>query len=241
MRQYLYVILLLIVTNCKVLAQYNKTGTWSLLTIAMPGDSLHRWGGYTELEAHSNGPFLTQFQYYEVKAGLSFDINHAFVALLGINHNAAYDYNDLGKGPLVTENRIWEQLTISQYLYRIKWEHRYRMEQRWVNGRYRNRFDYRLNIFVPLNNKRITAKTWFVSAYDEIFLNNQEPNFERNRASAAIGYQFDRSWILQAGWLNQYNYIPGQNNDKNNMILILLYRINRKNGAHREHLPTTSG
>jgi hypothetical protein len=119
-------------------------------------------------------------------------------------------------------------------------EHRYRVEQRWVNGVYRNRFRYRINVFVPLNKTKIEAKTWFISVFDEVFLNNKVPNFERNRISAALGYQFDKSWILQAGWINQYNYSAAAKSDKDNIMLILMYRIQRKNAVQREHVPTTS-
>jgi len=120
-------------------------------------------------------------------------------------------------------------------------EHRYRAEQRWLNTGYRNRFDYRIKISVPLNKRQIIAKTWFISLANEIFLNSKAPNFEQNRVSATLGYQFDRKWTLQAGWLNAYNYSPGNSHAKNNMLIMLLYRINRNDGVHRKHLPTTSG
>ena len=31
-------------------------------------------------------------------------------------------------------------------------------------------------------------KNWFVSAYDEVFINLQEPVFSQNRLYAAVGY-----------------------------------------------------
>jgi hypothetical protein len=114
------------------------------------------------------------------------------------------------------------------------------VEQRWVNGDYRNRFRYRLNMFIPLNNTKIVAKTWFLSIFDEVFFNNKAPNFERNRVSASLGYQFDKKWIVQAGWINQRNYTAQASSAKNNMMLTLMYRINRKNAVEREHLPTTN-
>jgi hypothetical protein len=131
---------------------------------------------------------------------------------------------------------------INQFLDRYKIEHRYRIEQRFFDDApYRNSFRYRLNIAVPLNHhKKITAKTLYIAMFDEIFFNNKVPNFERNRVSAALGYQFDKKWILQAGWLNQRNYTAITNSAKNNMMLTLMYRINRKNSPEREHLPTTS-
>ncbi|QKJ28321.1 DUF2490 domain-containing protein [Mucilaginibacter mali] len=234
-----YAFLFLIALSFTATAQTTKTGTWGIFTALMPGDSVHRWGGYAELQLRANGAF-SQFQYYETKAGISYDLDKYFTALIGGGRYTTYDYNNLGAGPTTIEARLWEQMSVSQYLYRIKLEHRYRIEQRWLNGIYRNRFRYRLNLFVPLNNTKIEAKTYFISVFDEIFLNNQEPNFERNRISAALGYQFDKKWIVQAGWINQYNYVPNLSNAKNNIMLMLMYRINRKNSAKREHLPSTS-
>jgi hypothetical protein len=238
---FMRVIAFAVLTICSfsVKAQDSKTGTWGIITVLMPGDSVHRWGGYSELQIRTNGAF-SQFQYYEAKAGVSYDIDKNFVALMGTGTYHTYDYLDLSKGPNTNEYRVWEQMTINQYLTPIKFEHRYRVEQRWVNGDYRNRFRYRLNMFIPLNNTKIVAKTWFLSIFDEVFFNNKVPNFERNRISASLGYQFDKKWIVQAGWINQRNYVVNQSSAKNNIMLTLMYRINRKNAAQREHLPTTN-
>ncbi|WDZ99783.1 DUF2490 domain-containing protein [Mucilaginibacter sp. SJ] len=233
------VLFLLTICSITVKAQDSKVGTWGIVTVVLPGDSSHKWGGYTEFQTRTNNVF-SQFQYYEVKAGVSYDIDRNFTALLGTGRYTTFDYMDVGKGPTTTETRFWEQITSNQFLYRIKLEHRYRVEQRWVNSDYRNRFRYRLNVFVPLNSTKIEAKTWFISVFDEVFLNNKVPNFERNRISAAVGYQFDKSWILQAGWINQYNYSAAAKSDKDNIMLILMYRIQRKNAVQREHVPTTS-
>lgn len=218
-------------------AQNNKVGTFGIATIVLPGDSLHHWGGYAELQGRGDKVF-DQFFYYETKAGISYDIDKDFVALIGTGRYSTGDNPEhLTKA---TEFRLWEQMTINQFLYRIKLEHRYRVEQRWVNGLYRNRFRYRLNAFIPLNHTKIIPHTVFVSIYDEVFLNNAVPNFERNRAYAALGYQFNKSINVQAGWLNQYNYSPTYAAAKNNLALTFMYRINRKNAVEREHMPSTA-
>lgn len=229
----------LLIFSVTAFAQSAPVGTWGIATLVLPGDSTHKWGGYSEFQVRENNVF-SNFNYYEMKAGISYDLGKDFTALIGTGRYTTYDYQNLDAGPLTTETRLWEQMTTTQFLSRLKLEHRYRVEQRWVNGIYRNRFRYRLNVFIPINNTKIVAKTYFISLFDEVFLNNAEPNFERNRVSAALGYQFDRSWILQAGWINQYNYIPNQSNDKNNVMLMLMYRINRKKATPREHIPTTA-
>lgn len=230
---------LLAIHPLTVKAQDSKVGTWGIATVVLPGDSSHKWGGYSELQIRTNDVF-SQFQYYEAKAGISYDLDRNFTALLGTGTYHTYDYTDLSKGPITNEFRLWEQMTVNQFLYRFKFEHRYRVEQRWVNGDFRNRFRYRLNMFIPLNNTKIVAKTLFISVFDEVFFNNKAPNFERNRVSAALGYQFDKKWILQAGWINQHNYTLTQSSGKNNVMLMLMYRINRKNAVESERVPTTT-
>jgi hypothetical protein len=239
MPKFFYTLLLVAIISFTASAQNNKTGTWGILTVLMPGDSVHKWGGYTEFQARMNGPF-SQFQYYEAKVGVSYDIDKNFIALLGTGTYHTFDYHDVSAGAITNETRFWEQMTINQYLSRLKFEHRYRAEQRIVNDKYRNRFRYRLNMFIPLNHTKIGPDTWFISVFDEIFINNKAPNFERNRISAALGYQFDKKWIVQAGWLNQTNFTASTSSGKNNVMLMLMYRINRKNGQQREQLPTTT-
>jgi len=239
MKKLCFSFLIVFIAVSSAYAQDSKVGTWGIATVVLPGDSVHRWGGYAEFQTRTNGA-LSQFQYYEAKAGVSYDLDRNFTALFGTGTYHTYDFADLGKGPVTNEFRIWEQMTVNQFLDRFKFEHRYRVEQRWVNGDYRNRFRYRLNMFIPLNNKKIIAKTWFLSIFDEVFFNNKAPNFERNRVSAALGYQFDKKWIAQAGWINQRNYTTTLSSGKNNIMLMLMYRISRKNAAEKEHVPTTT-
>ncbi|MDN3579421.1 DUF2490 domain-containing protein [Mucilaginibacter flavus] len=239
MKKLYFILFVLVIGSSAVFAQDSKLGTWGIATVVLPGDSVHKWGGYSELQIRTNTAF-SQFQYYEAKAGVSYDLDKNFIALLGTGTYHTYDFADLSAGPLTNEFRVWEQMTVNQFLYRLKFEHRYRVEQRWVNGDYRNRFRYRLNMFIPLNNTKIVAKTWFLSLFDEVFFNNKAPNFERNRVSAALGYQFDKKWIVQAGWINQRNYTVTQSSGKNNIMLMLMYRINRKNAVQKEQLPTTT-
>jgi hypothetical protein len=88
--------------------------------------------------------------------------------------------------------------------------------------------------FLPLNHKAIEPGTVFLSAYDEIFLNPKGPVFERNRLYGGVGYQFDKHFVLQAGYVNQanYNYTATQGQfvlqntaAKNNVVLSLTYKI----------------
>ncbi|GAB4051429.1 DUF2490 domain-containing protein [Spirosoma litoris] len=243
-----------VVTISRTLAQTSLTpatplGSWLIATVQLPGGD-KKWGGFAELQARSNGTF-SQYFYNELKAGVSYDLDKNFSLMVAGGRYATYDYQDLSAGPLNTEKRIWEQLIINQYLTRLKFEHRYRIEQRWFTYRdgttpYRNRIRYRLNMFVPLNNRTITDKTAFLSLYDEIFVNPLGPTFERNRLYAGVGYQFDQRWIIQLGLINQTNYNPATFESgvftpqlatgKNNIVVGLTYRLKRSKNS--EKLPS---
>lgn len=227
----------------------TPAGTWLIGTLVLPGGD-KKWGGFAEVQARSNAMFQ-QFFYNELKAGVTYDLDKNFSLAIAGGRYATYDYQDLSAGPLNTEKRLWEQLTVNQYLSRLKFEHRYRIEQRWFTYRdgttpFRNRIRYRFNTFIPLNNHTITQKTFFLSIYDEIFLNPIGPVFERNRFYVGAGYQFDQHWIVQVGAINQTNYNPATFESgvfspqtatgKNNLVIGIIYRLKRR--SQQENLPT---
>jgi hypothetical protein len=224
-------------------------GSWFIGTVQLPGSAEHKWGGFAEAQARTNG-FFRQYFYNELKAGASYDIDPNFTVMLAGGRYTTSDYQDLGAGPLNTEKRLWEQIVLTQYTSRLKLEHRYRVEQRWLAFRddsssFRMRLRYRLNAFLPLNAKTITTGTLFLSAYDEIFLNPKGPVFERNRVYAGIGYQFTPHIIAQLGWVDQANFnlpaykkgqfIPQNTSAKNNLVLAFTYKLARRTG---EKLPS---
>ncbi|RAJ92188.1 uncharacterized protein DUF2490 [Larkinella arboricola] len=226
-------------------AQQPPWGTWFIGTVQLPARE-RGWGGFVEGQLRANSLF-DEFNYYEVKGGVSYDLGPAFSAMVATGRYHTYNFRDLNDGPQTLETRLWEQITMSQNVDRLKFEHRYRIEQRWfgestpenitIQGRFRNRVRYRLNMMIPLNNESIKPKTVFVSIYDELFLNYKAPNLERNRVYAGLGYQLDLNWIVQAGWVNQYDQAPVRTGSKNNVVLSVMYRFHRKNGG-RDRLPS---
>lgn len=239
LKRILFTAVLFIVTINGFAQSFDKTGSWGLITVVLPGSVDHRWGGYMELQTRTNEMLFKQFYYTEIKGGVSYNFSNNFSALIGTGRYTTYNYKDVDAGPTIKEDRLWEQFTLLEYFDRIKIENRVRIEQRWLNSAYRNRFRYRLNLIVPFNHPKIQAGTVFTSVFDEVFFNNKAPNFERNRISATLGYQFTKAISLQAGWMNQYNNLPASTNDKNNMMVVFIYNIQRRKGPQHEQLPTT--
>ncbi|GAA3982418.1 DUF2490 domain-containing protein [Hymenobacter antarcticus] len=228
-------------------------GSWFIGTVQLPGNPERKWGGYAEVQVRANG-VLKEYFYHELKAGLSYDIDPNFTVLVGSGYYRTSDYRDLEASPLTVEKRLWEQLVLTQYSKRLKLEHRYRIEQRWVNFRgdstaFRQRFRYRLNVFFPLNKRTVSTGTLFLSVYNELFLNPTGPVFERNRLYGGIGYQFTPQLVLQVGLLNQADYnlpalrrgqfTPQTTAIKNNLVLAVTYKLAwRSTVPATEHLPS---
>ena len=228
-------------------------GSWFIGTVQLPGTATSKWGGFAEVQARTNGVFR-QYFYNELKAGGSFDVDPNFTVAVAGGRYATSDYHDLSAGPLNVEKRLWEQVTLTQYAHRLKLEHRYRIEQRWLAFRdgstaCRQRMSSRLNTSLPLNAKSIAGGTVFLPAYDEIFLNPKGPVFERNRVYLGAGYQFDSHFILQIGYVNQanYNYQVNQGQfvlqntaAKNSVVLNLTYKLLRRHAVAQptETLPS---
>lgn len=109
------------------------------------------------------------------------------------------------------EHRLWEQLILTNVVGRLFFEHRYRVEQRWITSnlvassglenQYLNRLRYRILVNIPLNNTEMTDNTLFASFYNEVFLNVTETPFDQNRLFGALGFKFNRAVSIQGGYL----------------------------------------
>jgi len=129
------------------------------------------------------------------------------------------------------EHRIYQEaLYPVKFGNRIYTNHRFRYEQRFVEGQdLRTRYRYNLFINVPLNKKTLEKKAIYIALYNEIFINGQrkigENNsveiFDRNRAYAAIGYVIKNGLNVQFGIMNQTT----DNQSKNQFQVSLHHRL----------------
>ncbi len=138
-----------------------------------------------------------------LRTGLNYHIAPNAMVTAGYGNITSYDYDSPQSGPESMEHRIWEQFILTNFVGRVKFEHRYRIEQRWVETVYKNRLRYRLMLFVPLNKPKLEKGTVFLGLYDEIFMNTKQTFFDRNRLYGAVGYQANKTTSFQAGMLNQ--------------------------------------
>lgn len=116
----------------------------------------------------------------------------------------------------VSEHRIYQQFITKQKAGRVGIQHRYRFEQRWVEEDFKMRFRYFLSVNLPITEKTMTDKTLYASAYNEIFINEKDNHFDRNRLYGGLGYKLNDKLRFELGYMNQY--FGGASRDQANVI-----------------------
>lgn len=155
---------------------------------------------------------MAQLRLYETTDNLQIGLG-----LLGVNYNFTpkitgtlgylrlnidNTFEDLVDENNINENRIFEELTLKNGIGKVKINHRYRLEHRFLNiankpNDFQQRMRYRFQAIIPL------SKTVFLNVYDEIIMNLQKKAFSQNRLHAALGYKFNKNLNVQMGYLKQ--------------------------------------
>lgn len=120
----------------------------------------------------------------------------------------------------LNEHRVYQQFITRQKIGRVSVQHRYRFEQRWVDDQdFKIRFRYFLAFNIPLNNSEMTDKTFYLSSYNEIFLNSKDNVFDRNRLYGGVGFKLNKIARFEVGYMNQF--LNNGNRDQLNLITFI--------------------
>ncbi len=183
----------------------GTTGSWLMFfnqTRLHEKWSLHAEAQYRSFEISPNTEQIL------LRIGANFHINNNYSVSAGLAYvpNYAFDKEQL-PGVQVSEKRTWQQMIMKNKLGRVNFEHRYRLEQRWLQSnnsdKYLNRIRYLIRATFPLNKKAIEKNTLFLTLYDEVFIHFSSLPFDRNRLYAAVGYQVMPKSNVQLGYLAQ--------------------------------------
>ena len=161
-----------------------------------------------QLRYFENGKNFNQLL---LRTGLNYHINEDAIATLGYGHiTTDGTFEEFDNEEDVLENRIFEQFILKNKVGKFKFEHRYRLEQRFIKFADRNdtqhRARYRLQVTLPLSD------VFFLNFYDEIFLNLQDNVYGQNRLYGAIGANVFKNTSVQIGYLK--NHFPTRNYDR---------------------------
>ena len=137
-----------------------------------------------------------------IRTGLGYNVNEYSNILLGYgfidSRNIFFETNEIIK---VSENRIYQQFISKHAIGKIKVQHRYRFEQRFIKDDFKLRYRYFLSLNLPLLKGN---EKYYISAYNEIFINSNEVNtFDRNRIYGGLGYKLNSNIKLEMGYMNQ--------------------------------------
>lgn len=193
--------LLLSIMPISTLAQQDEMGNW-LMYFGMNKIS-DKFSIHTEIQYRNHTIIPNNIEQLLLRAGLNYHFSEKAFTTAGYAYITSYEFESEQKSPEVIEHRIWEQFILRNNIGRVKFEHRYRIEQRWVNQEYKNRLRYRIMLFIPLNKPKIEKGSLYLGLYDEIFINTKDPFFDRNRLYGALGYQFNKTTGLQVGMMHQ--------------------------------------
>lgn len=197
----LFILLIFIPWSPPPLSAQGEVGNW-LMYFGQNRIS-DMWSLHTEFQHRNHTALPSDIEQLLLRVGLNYHLSPSAFISAGYGYITSYDFDGDYRMADRKEHRIWQQLIMINSLGRIKFEHRYRLEQRWVDQEYSNRIRYRLMAFIPLNKATLQAGTIFIGLYDEIFLNTRETFFDRNRLYGALGYQISNATGLQAGMLHQ--------------------------------------
>lgn len=166
------------------------------------------WGGNSQ-----QGLFRTGLNYY---------LNSADFVRFGYAHIETFSYGNYPINPYgksFTEHRFFQMYQNSHQIGVCTFSNRYMLEQRWI-GSYSSVEKQREDVWNFLNRIRYLGKCqWrlikfqrqdrelYGLLYDEIFLgfgkNVKQNVFDQNRLGVQLGFRFNRSSRLEAGFFHQ--------------------------------------
>ncbi|MDR6514573.1 DUF2490 domain-containing protein [Chryseobacterium camelliae] len=181
-------------------AQKNDLGAWYMYFGNNKISKRLNWHNEIQYRSFDGGTDLEQLL---IRTGIGYDLSeNNNNILLGYGFILSQPYMD-GEKQENIEHRIFQQYITKQKFGRFNIQHRYRLEERFLEEDFRMRFRYYLNFNIPINNKEMLPKTFYASVYNEIFLHLDSPAFDRNRVYGALGYVISKNLRIEAGYMNQ--------------------------------------
>ncbi len=209
-------------------SQSNDVGTWF---VYFGNQKINdKWNVQSDFQ-YRDYRFLGYRNQFLARGGLGYNLkpqNHNL--LLGFAYIATdtYDEFDINTSTKI-EKRIYQQ-----YLYKNKLgsnllTHRFRFEERFLPNEFGLRVRYFISLQKPLGNKNMARKATYFSAYNELFVNINETQFDRNRLYAGVGFSMNESIRVETGYMIQTQ----KNRTKGQLQLIVYNNLALKNKKYK--------
>lgn len=214
----LLIFLLTFLPNYSCKAVENDLGLWTPIWITLPINE--KVSSQLEISPRLQNN-VTRFNQLFIRPSITYSPNKFFSFTQGYSWNPLFN-------PFSNRSRIWEQIQLSNSFPKLRFENRFRLEERFikditgvpVRGR------YRIGAWIPIDKE----KKWTFVTWDEIFVNfNSSPHgpqggYDRNWLFAGINKKISENVNLEGGYMFQYinNRSPRQDL-LNHVILVNLY------------------
>lgn len=180
-----------------------------------------KWGIHTEYQWRRSD-FFQDWQQSLMRLGVEYYNKENVQFTVGYGWIKTFPYGSQPIAHSNNEHRIWEQMILKNKVGRFDFQHRYRLEQRFIENwqlnnsnefnvdgfLFRQRVRYRLLITLPLSRKEMKDNTLFLAVYDEPFLGFGKGIgkniLDQNRLYGALGWRFNKDFNVQLGYMNQY-------------------------------------
>ncbi|MDT8413285.1 MAG: DUF2490 domain-containing protein [Vicingaceae bacterium] len=219
MNRFLFLILFF---SFSVKAQVNKdqVGAWYMFFLNGEFSKKSNFGFESEIQ-HRNFDAGSDLEQLMLRGGLSYKFSETNTKLTLGYANVTYGVFGVNEHLKSYENRIYQQLIFSnKFFSRVYVTQRFRYEQRFVDNQdFRTRWRHFFAVNIPLNQEELIPTTFYLSMYNELFINGERPIgndrrvelFDRNRFYMALGYQLTEKLKFQAGMMRQLTDVVGKN------------------------------
>jgi hypothetical protein len=172
-----------------------------------------RWALYAEVQVRRSD-FASITQQFQSRDAITYTLNPNIRLTTGYVWTYTGRYGDFPVARAFGEHRTYQQIAIRQTIPRLTMEHRYRLEQRFIQNftgaaddyfwRYQNRLRYQFRADTPLGH----SQKWYFFGGTELLLgfgvNKGASMFDQNRAFVGIGRVLNSRNKLEAGYMNQF-------------------------------------
>lgn len=180
----------------------------------------HKFSLHTEYQWRRADVF-SRWQQSLTRIGVDYKVADNITFTAGYGSIVTWPYGEQPVAMKFHEHRLWQTVTLTQRTGRFYFNHRFRLEQRWVENvvtavgvapvidgyLFKERIRYRFLVNVPLTKKNMEPGVVFASVYDEPFIQfgrHFGANYlDQNRLYGALGYVVNKHCQVQAGYLLQ--------------------------------------